>query len=225
MLVVDDDRALLRAMRVGLAAKGHAVSVAARADEGLAKVAGERPEVVVLDLGLPDLDGLEVCRRIRGWSDVPVVVLSADGLEARKVAALDLGADDYVTKPFGMAELEARIRAALRHRLAAGGEPVELRIGDVEIDLLHHQARLRGRDLELTAREFDLLTYLAHHAGKVCTHQMILRAVWGGEYGNEAESLRTYIYRLRRKLDDSGGALLRTSPGIGYSLGAHPPAG
>ena len=218
VLVVDDDRALLRAMRVGLAARGHEVSVAASGGEGLAKVAGEAPEVVVLDLGLPDLDGLEVCRRIRGWSDVPVVVLSADGLEARKVAALDLGADDYVTKPFGMAELEARIRTALRHRLAGAEQPAEIRVGDLEVDVVHYQARRGGRDLELTAREIELLAYLARHAGKVCTHQMILGAVWGGEYGGEAESLRTYVYRLRRKLDDPDGELLRTSPGIGYSL-------
>ncbi|HET9071677.1 MAG TPA: aldehyde dehydrogenase family protein, partial [Acidimicrobiales bacterium] len=128
VLVVDDDRALLRAMRVGLAAKGHEVTVAARGQEGLTKVAVEAPEVVVLDLGLPDLDGLEVCRRIRGWSDVPIVVLSADGLEARKVAALDLGADDYVTKPFGMAELEARIRTALRHRAAVGAPPAAVSV-------------------------------------------------------------------------------------------------
>lgn len=219
VLVVDDDRALLRAMRVGLAAKGHEVTVAARGQEGLTKVAVEAPEVVVLDLGLPDLDGLEVCRRIRGWSDVPIVVLSADGLEARKVAALDLGADDYVTKPFGMAELEARIRTALRHRAAVGAPPAAVTVGDVELDVVHRQARRGGRDLELTAREFELLAYLARHAGKVCTHQMILGAVWGGEHGGEGESLRTHIYRLRRKLDDPDGLLLRTSPGIGYSLG------
>ena len=220
VLVVDDDRALLRAMRVGLAAKGHEVSVAASGSEGLAKVAGEAPGVVVLDLGLPDLDGLEVCRRIRGWSDVPIVVLSADGLEARKVAALDLGADDYVIKPFGMAELEARIRTALRHRRSGDASDTELTVGDLRIDLVHHQAHRGDRDLELTVRELELLAYLARHAGKVCTHQMILAAVWGGEYGGEAESLRTYVYRLRRKLDDPDGLLVRTSPGIGYSLSA-----
>ncbi len=218
VLVVDDDRALLRAMKVGLAAKGHEVAVAASGREGLAKVAEEAPEVVVLDLGLPDLDGLEVCKAVRAWSGVAVVVLSADGLEARKVAALDLGADDYVTKPFGMAELEARIRTALRHRAPGAAEPAEIRLGELEVDLLHRQVRLGGEDLGLTARELELLAYLARHAGKVCTHQMILQAVWGGEYGGEAESLRTHVYRLRRKLGDPEGNLLRTSPGIGYSL-------
>jgi len=185
VLVVDDDRALLRAMRVGLAAKGHEVSFAASGGEGLVKLAGGAAEVVVLDLGLPDLDGLEVCRQIRGWGDVPIVVLSADGLEAggleaRKVTALDLGADDYVTEPFGMAELEARIRTALRHRSSGTDQEAGILVGDLEVDVVHHQARLGGRELELTARELELLAYLARHAGKICTHQMILGAVWGG---------------------------------------------
>ncbi|MHB8506658.1 MAG: response regulator transcription factor, partial [Acidimicrobiales bacterium] len=157
VLVVDDDRALLRAMRVALAAKGHEVSVAVRGEEGLTKVAVDQPDVVVLDLGLPDLDGLEVCRRVRTWSDVPIIVLSATGLESRKVAALDGGADDYVTKPFGMAELEARIRAALRHRRPEEGEATQLAVGDLSVDLLHHQVLVGGRDVELTAREFDLV--------------------------------------------------------------------
>ena len=175
----------------------------------------------MLDLGLPDLDGLEVCHRIRQWSEVPVIVLSATGLENRKVAALDGGANDYVTKPFGMAELEARIRTALRNsngdRVAKDGR---VAVGPLELDLVHHEATLNGTAIELTAREFDLLAYLAHHAGKVCTHQMILGHVWGGEYGSEAEYLRVYVYRLRRKLGDDGARLLRTSPGIGYSLSA-----
>ncbi len=175
VLVVDDDRALLRALRVGLSARGHDVLVGTTGAEGLSKAALEHPEVVIVDLGLPDLDGLEVCRRIRQWSDVPVIVLSATGIEDRKVAALDGGADDYVTKPFGMAELEARIRAALRHRAAPEADGVgALTVGDLELDLVHHQARVKGQDVELTAKEFDLLAYLARNAGKVCTHQMIL---------------------------------------------------
>ena len=190
-------------------------------EEGLSKVALDTPDVVVLDLGLPDLDGLEVCHRIRQWSEVPVIVLSATGLENRKVAALDGGANDYVTKPFGMAELEARIRTALRNsngdRVAKDGR---VAVGPLELDLVHHEATLNGTAIELTAREFDLLAYLARHAGKVCTHQMILGHVWGGEYGSEAEYLRVYVYRLRRKLGDDGARLLRTSPGIGYSLSA-----
>jgi two-component system KDP operon response regulator KdpE len=219
VLVVDDDRALLRALRVGLAARGHEVAAAVTAEEGLSKVAVGAPDVVILDLGLPDLDGLEVCRRVRQWSEVPIIVLSATGLEDRKVAALDGGADDYVTKPFGMAELDARIRAALRHgRPAVGREDGLLVVGPLQVDLVHHQAKHDEEPLELTSREFDLLAYLARNAGKVCTHQMILGSVWGGEYGSEAEYVRVYIYRLRRKLGDGEGRLLRTVPGIGYLL-------
>ncbi len=221
VLVVDDDRALLRALRVGLSARGHEVTIAVTGEEGLSKAALERPDVVVLDLGLPDLDGIEVCHRIRQWSDVPVIVLSATGLEGRKVEALDGGANDYVTKPFGMAELEARIRTAVRNR--GPGEAPErdhLVVGTLELDLVHHHAELGGSALVLTAKEFDLLAYLARHAGKVCTHQMILGHVWGTGYGSEAEYLRVYVYRLRRKLGDPGGRILRTSPGIGYSLAA-----
>jgi two-component system KDP operon response regulator KdpE len=175
----------------------------------------------VIDLGLPDLDGLEVSRRIRQWSDVPIIVLSATGSEDRKVAALDGGADDYVTKPFGMAELEARIRTAIRHGPAEsqGGE-TQLAVGALELDVIHHEARLAGEAIELTVKEFDLLAFLARHAGKVCTHQMILRQVWGRGYANEAQYLRVYVHRLRRKLGDEEGRFLRTAPGVGYLLAA-----
>lgn len=221
VLVIDDDRALLRALRVGLSARGHDVKAAITGEEGLSKAALDAPEVIVLDLGLPDLDGLEVCHRIRQWSDVPIIVLSATGLEDRKVAALDGGANDYVTKPFGMAELEARIRTAIRHRQPdVTPETGRLVVGRLDLDVVHHEAKLDGKTIDLTAKEFDLLVYLARHAGKVCTHQMILRQVWGQDYGSEAQYLRVYIYRLRRKLEDTGGRLLRTSPGIGYSLAA-----
>jgi two-component system, OmpR family, KDP operon response regulator KdpE len=218
VLVIDDDRALLHALRAGLTSRRHDVVAAVTGEEGLAKLAAETPDVVVLDLGLPDLDGLDVCHRIRQWSDVPVIVLSAVGLETRKVAALDGGANDYVSKPFGMLELEARIRTAIRDRRvtsdAAGGL---LAAGDLELDLVHHQAMRRGTQIELTAREFDLLAYLARHAGKVCTHRMILEHVWGPGYGTEAEYLRVYVYRLRRKLGPSGD-LIRTCSRIGYQL-------
>ncbi len=150
---------------------------------------------------------------------MPIIVLSAAGTEDRKVAALDAGADDYVTKPFGMAELEARLRAALRRSARSVGDdtPTEITVGRIDVDLVHHMARLDGQALDLTAREFDLLAYLARHAGKVCTHQMILRDVWGSSYGSEAHYLRVYAHRLRRKLGDAG-HLLRTQPGIGYQL-------
>lgn len=221
VLVIDDDRALLRALQVGLPLRGHEVIVAVSGEEGLAKVALEEPEIVILDLGLPDLDGLEVCHRIRQWSDVPIIVLSAIGLESRKVASLDGGANDYVTKPFGMAELEARIRTAIRvHHSEDTTHGDQLVIGALTFDLVHHQVLRDNEPIELTAREFDLLAYLARHAGKICTHQMILQYVWGGDYGTEGQYLRVYVHRLRRKLGDVDGQLIKTSPGIGYSLSA-----
>ena len=219
ILLIDDDASLLRALRIGLGARGYDVVVARTGAEGVTQASLTSPDVVVLDLGLPDVDGIEVCRRLRSWSQVPIIVLSAAGSEDRKVAALDGGADDYVTKPFGMAELEARLRVALR-RVAAGvgpDEPTEITVGRIQVDLVHHMARLDGVPLDLTGREFDLLAYLARHAGKVCTHQMILREVWGSAYGTESHYLRVYAHRLRRKLGQAGG-LLRTQPGIGYQL-------
>jgi two-component system, OmpR family, KDP operon response regulator KdpE len=218
ILVIDDDRALLRALSIALSARGHELVVAHSGTEGLTQASLTTPDVIVLDLGLPDLDGVEVCRRIRQWSAAPIIVLSAAANEQTKVTALDAGADDYVTKPFGMAELEARLRVALR-RVAndGGGEPSIIHVGRIQVDLVHHMASMDGEPLELTGREFDLLAYLARHAGKVCTHQMILRDVWGSAYGSEAHYLRVYAHRLRRKLGDAG-HLLRTQPGIGYQL-------
>ncbi len=218
ILVIDDDRALLRALEIALTARGHELVMARTATDGIAQVSLATPDVVVLDLGLPDLDGVDVVRRVRHWTQVPIIVLSAAASESRKVTALDAGADDYVTKPFGMAELEARLRVALRrHAEGAPDEPATIDVGNLEVDLVHHMARLGGRDLELTGREFDLLAYLARHAGKVCTHQMILRDVWGSAYGAEAHYLRVYAHRLRRKLG-AAGDMLRTQPGIGYQL-------
>jgi two-component system, OmpR family, KDP operon response regulator KdpE len=220
VLAVDDDQALLRVLRIGLSALGHRVLVASSGDQGISQAAIGAPDVIVLDLGLPDLDGMEVCRRIRQWSDVPIIVLSADGTEDRKIASLDGGADDYMTKPFGMGELEARIRVALRHRSSEGGEEEakSIVVGSLELDLVHHEARMLGRPLELTTREFNLLVFLARHAGKICTHRMILEHVWGPHYGTETQYLRVYVYRLRRKLGDEKGELLRTQPGVGYQL-------
>ena len=219
VLVIDDDAALLRALRLGLRAGGHEVITASNGEQGITHTATSAPDVVVLDLGLPDVDGLTVCRRIRQWSDVPIVVLSAIGNEERKVSALDGGADDYVTKPFGMAELEARIRTALRHRRP---EPASssLSAGPLALDLVHHEARLDGRLVELTAKEFDVLAFLTRHAGRTCTHQMILAAVWGPGYGREAQYLHAYVHRLRQKLTDPEGELIRTAPGVGYYLTA-----
>jgi two-component system KDP operon response regulator KdpE len=221
VLVVDDDPALLKALRIGLTARGDDVVVAHSGAEALNQVALATPDLVILDLGLPDLDGIEVCRRIREFSSVPIVVLSAYGDERRKVEALDRGADDFVTKPFGMAELEARLRVALRHGASAGSNAADetrLQAGDLDIDLVHHMATFGGQPLQLTAKEFELLAYLTRHAGKVCTHHMILKDVWGPGYGAESNYVRVYTHRLRKKLGDDDGHILRTVPGIGYQL-------
>jgi len=221
VLLVDDDASLLKALRIGLTARGDEVVTAYTGAEAVNQVALAAPDLVILDLGLPDIDGIEVCRRIRAFSGVPIVVLSAYGDERRKVEALDSGADDFVTKPFGMAELEARLRVALRHaaRPAEGADPSqELDVGRLHIDLVHHMAALDGDALQLTAKEFELLSYLARHAGKVCTHHMILKDVWGPGYGIESNYVRVYTHRLRKKLGDDNGTMLKTVPGIGYQL-------
>ncbi len=221
VLVIDDDPSLLRALRLGLKAAGHEVVTAVDGEHGIAQTAASSPDIVILDLGLPDVDGLAVCKQIRQWSEVPIIILSASGSEDRKVAALNGGADDYVTKPFGMAELEARIRTAIRHR-PTGTEvnlPVDVTVGPLELDLIHHEARLDGAPVDLTTKEFEVLAFLARHAGRTCTHQMILSSVWGAGYGREAGYLHAYVHRLRQKLGESG-ALIRTAPGIGYTLEA-----
>jgi two-component system, OmpR family, KDP operon response regulator KdpE len=227
VLVVDDDPSLLKALRIGLTARGDEVLIAHSGADAINQVALAGPDLVILDLGLPDIDGLEVCRRVRGFSNVPIVVLSAYGDERRKVEALDSGADDFVTKPFGMAELEARLRVALRHAAAQsdGAEtPTTIDVGDLEVDLVHHMATMSGSALQLTAKEFELLAYLARHAGKVCTHHMILKDVWGPGYGAESNYVRVYTHRLRKKMGDEEGRLLKTVPGVGYQLvaGDHP---
>ncbi len=227
VLVIDDDPSLLRALRLGLRAGGHDVVTAVDGEHGIAQTAVTAPDVVVLDLGLPDIDGQTVCRRIRQWSEVPIIILSASGSEDRKVAALDGGADDYVTKPFGMAELEARIRTALRHGRPGSDSsaPATITIGSLDLDLVHHEAHLGSEPVELTAKEFDVLAFLARHAGRTCTHQMILSEVWGTGYGREARYLHAYVHRLRQKLHDGSGNLIRTMPGVGYSLAPDPASG
>jgi two-component system KDP operon response regulator KdpE len=211
---------LLRAMRVGLRAGGHEVTTAANGESGLSQVALGQPDIVVLDIGLPDLDGLVVCQRIRQWSDVPIIILSALDGEDRKVAALNGGANDYVTKPFSMAELEARIRAVMRTRAAETDEamPTTIIVGTLELDLVHHEVHRAGRKVDLTTKEFNLLAFLARHAGRTCTQQMILSAVWGPGYDDETQYVHAYVHRLRQKLGDESGTLIQTSPGVGYSL-------
>ena len=222
ILVVDDDLPLVKALRIGLTARGDEVTVAHTGADAVTQVALVDPDLVILDLGLPDMDGLEVCHRIRAFSDVPVIVLSAYGDERRKVEALDGGADDFITKPFGMPELEARLRVAARHAAMRQGEldasSATITVGSLVIDGVHHMATKDGEPLNLTSREFDLLAYLARHAGKVCTHHMILKDVWGPGYGEESNYVRVYAHRLRKKLGDDDGHVLRTVPGIGYQL-------
>ncbi|NNN22679.1 MAG: response regulator transcription factor [Acidimicrobiales bacterium] len=219
ILVIDDDRSLVRALQLGLASKHYVVDVAITGSEGLEKAFEGKPDLVIVDLGLPDIDGLEVCEAIRGWSDIPIIVLSASDIENRKVAAFDLGADDYVTKPFGMQELEARIRNALRHKAQLSNDIKGNTLWhNLEIDFIHKQVIISGSQLELTNKEFELLVFLIKHAGKTCTHQMILQNVWGDGYSNEAEYLRVYIYRLRKKLGEFGNISIDSIPGIGYSI-------
>lgn len=178
------------------------------------------PDVVVLDLGLPDVDGLIVCGRLREWSEVPIIVLSATDAEDRKVAALDEGADDYMTKPFGMAELEARIRTAIRHYGVAAKETAvpTTTVGPLELDHVHREAHLNAKVLDLTAKEFELLSFLARNTGRTCTHQMILKEVWGPGYSKEAQYLHAYVHRLRQKLGEDARVTIKTNPGIGYVL-------
>jgi two-component system, OmpR family, KDP operon response regulator KdpE len=220
VLVVDDDPALLRALRVSLHLHSHEVVTAATGEQGISQAAASSPDVIVLDLGLPDIDGLTVCKRIREWDDVPIIVLSAIGSEDRKVAALDGGADDYMTKPFGVAELEARIRTAIRHHKASSepSAPSVVNVGPLQLDVVHCQAHLDDNALELTAKEFELLWFLARHAGKTCTHQMILAEVWGRGYSKEAQYLHAYVHRLRQKIGANAGVTIKTAPGIGYVL-------
>jgi two-component system KDP operon response regulator KdpE len=226
ILIVDDDIALLNACSVGLRALGNAVRTAENGADAVDEVALRPPDVVVLDLGLPDLDGVEVCARIRTWTSVPIIVLSADGSEDRKVEALDGGADDYMTKPFGMRELDARVRVALRHHAgAAEGDPTtELRVGPLVLDLVHYGATFDGRPLDLTPKEFDFLAFLARNAGKTCTRRMILESVWGPGYADESHYLKVYAYRIRKKIGDEKGRFLRNDPAVGYSLAPGEPA-
>ena len=220
ILVIDDDPSLNRALRLGLQAGGHDVTTALTGEHGISQTALTNPDVVVLDMGLPDMDGIAVCRTIRGWSDVPIIILSATGAENRKVAALDAGANDYVTKPFSMPELEARIRVVTRGRGADRDDPAELRLdcGALTLDLVHHDVALNGVNVALTTKEFEVLAFLARHAGKTCTHQMILGAVWGTGYGAEAQYVHAYVHRIRQKLNDESAELITTVPGVGYSL-------
>lgn len=218
VLVVDDEPAIRRLLKTSLAAAGYDVVEAATGEEGWAVFNRMKPDLVLLDLGLPDIDGKEVIRRIRGAGLVPIIVLSIRNDERGKVEALDLGADDYLAKPFGMDELNARLRAALRHRLQQQGEPPLFKSGDLTVDLVRRHVAVGGGEVKLSPKEYDLLRLLVTHAGKVLTHQFIMREVWGG--ATDVQYLRIYIRQLRQKLesDPERPSLILTETGVGYRL-------
>jgi two-component system KDP operon response regulator KdpE len=224
VLVIEDEAPMRRFLRAALRAHGFQVVEAATAREGLAQAAGRNPEIVLLDLGLPDRDGLEVTRELRRVGNGPIIVLSARGREPDKVAALDQGADDYLTKPFGMPELLARIRAALRRARAGpggGAEPV-FETGELKVDLERRQVFLRGEEVHLTPTEYKLLAALIRHAGRAVTHRQLLHEAWGANYIDQTHYLRVYMAQLRRKLerDPTRPRVLTTEPGVGYRLRA-----
>lgn len=221
ILIVDDEPPILRLLRTSLASQGFQVVEAANGDTALAEAERSGPDLVILDLGLPDMDGLDVIRTLRGGGNaVPILVLSSRSDEKGKVEALDLGADDYVTKPFGTAELFARIRAALRHRLQQQGEQPTFHSGDLEADLVRRIVRVRGEEVKLTPKEYDILRMLVAHAGKVLTHRMLMSEVWGGE--TDVQYLRIYVRQLRQKIeaDPERPQYILTETGIGYRLKA-----
>jgi len=222
ILVVDDEVQIRRLLQTGLGGYGYQVETAADGVEAVEKSVSWRPDVIVLDLGLPRLSGLDVCRSVRSWSSVPIIVLSVRETERDKITALDLGADDYLTKPFSLGELLARIRVALRHAAGVAGgagaaEPV-LVFGELRIDLVRRQVYLGDQEVHLTPTEYDLLKLLATHAGRVLTHTQILREVWGTAYERDTQTLRVFIGQLRRKLNDdpTNPHFILTEPGVGY---------
>jgi two-component system KDP operon response regulator KdpE len=222
-LVVDDDPQILRALRTSLRARGHELRTAPNGETALDLLAGERVDVVILDLGLPGIDGLEVIRRLRAWSDVPVIVLSVREGHGDKVAALDAGADDFVTKPFSIEELLARMRA-VRRRAEPEAAPPVLRFDDLEIDLARQAVRLGGDLVRLTPTEYRLLEAMAVNPGKLLTHGWLLRKVWGPAYGTETNYVRVYVQQLRRKLHDdpTRPRFILTETGLGYRWLAEP---
>jgi two-component system KDP operon response regulator KdpE len=219
VLVIDDEAPIRRLLNVALHAHGYEVTAVGLGQEGLAKAACWRPDLVVLDLGLPDIDGLEVIRRLREWSAVPIIVLSVRERESEKIAALDAGADDYVTKPFGLGELLARMRAALRRAAGSRDEPL-VRTGGLTVDLAHRTVMVDGREVKLTPTEYEILKHLAMNAGRVLTHRQLLRAIWGPGYEEETHYLRVYVSQLRRKVepDPARPRYIVTESGVGYRL-------
>lgn len=219
IVIIDDESSIRRFLRVSLEAHGFQVFEGATGKEGIAEVIARRPDIVLLDLGLPDLEGIEVLKNLRGWSKVPIIVLTVKDREEQKVEALDLGADDYVTKPFSVPELLARIRVAIRHATVAVDEPV-FQSGPLEIDKSAHVVRIQGREVKLSSTEYDLLKVLADHAGKVVTHRMLLQSVWGPNATRHTQYLRVYVGQLRKHLRTGKDVpeLIQTESGVGYRL-------
>ena len=221
-LIVDDERAIRRFLRASLASHGYQVFEAETGQSALATAVECRPDLVILDLGLPDMDGTEVTRQLREWSQVPIIILSVRDQESDKISALDAGADDYLTKPFGVGELMARIRVALRHAVPAVEEEPVFEMDGLRVDLARRQVVLNGAAVELTPTEYDILRVLVQHAGRVLTHRQILREVWGAPYEAETHLLRVNMSNLRRKIepDPNQPHFIVTEPGVGYRLKA-----
>jgi two-component system KDP operon response regulator KdpE len=220
ILLIEDEPQMRRFLRVALEGSGYRYLEAATGQEGLTLAVQHRPEAILLDLGLPDMDGLDLMARLREWSRTPVIVISARGQETDKVGALDAGADDYLTKPFGTRELLARIRVALRHADPEAAEEPVFVLGRWRVDLAKRQVLVEGREVHLTPLEYSLFTTLIHHAGKVVTHRQLLKEVWGGAAGAQPLYLRVYMTQLRHKLEEepSRPKYLQTEPGVGYRL-------
>ena len=218
VLVVDDEPQILRVMRASLPPRGYEVRTAQGGEEAIDEVRKDPPDVVILDLMMPKMPGLETCRLIREFSDVPIIVLSAKGLESDKVAALDLGADDYVTKPFGLDELLARMRAVLRRAPATGPAQTIIQVGEISLDSDTRRVTVGSAEVRLTPKEFDVLKYLMNKAGKVVTHRALLQAVWGSESSEQTEYLRVFVNQLRRKIepDPHHPRYIVTEPWVGY---------
>lgn len=226
VLVVEDEPQMLRFLRTSLTSHGFRLLEATTGQEALAEATTHTPEIVLLDLGLPDLDGIELTRRLREWTRVPIIVISARGREEDKVEALDAGADDYLTKPFGVNELLARMRVAIRHaeQVGTGGDVRVLQFGGLTVDLEHRQVTVDGQEVHLTPIEYKLLTLLAHNAGKVLTHRQILKEVWGPAYMSQPHYVRVRMAELRKKIEPNPARpkILVTEPGVGYRLRTEP---
>jgi two-component system KDP operon response regulator KdpE len=219
ILIVDDEDSIRRFLRVALASQAYTIFEASTGQDALSSIATNKPDIIILDLGLPDIDGIEVTRLLREWAQIPIIILSVRGAENDKIAALDAGADDYLTKPFSVGELLARIRAAMRRTAKNSSEPIFI-LGGLKVDLIKRIVTLEDHEVQLTPNEYNLLKILVKHSGKVLTHRFLLREVWGTEYGDELHMLHVNISNLRRKieLNPARPQFIITEPGVGYRL-------